>query len=128
MDSEFADQVQNDVRAYAETNTVLAKLRLVGGISRVLGLFLLLLTVILIVFALLAFGSVAAVAALSYHLPIWAATLIIGSVYILLLAGVIIFSKQLFINPFVRKLSAIFFAKEGQKIEEERLRKEAEND
>ncbi len=128
MNNEFINQVKTDISDYAKTLSVVGRLRLVAGLSRVLGLFLLLLTLILIVFALLAFAAVAAISAISTCLPVWAATLIVGAVYLLLLIAAIAFRKQLFINPFVRRLSAIFFAEEGRRIEEERLRKEAEND
>ena len=52
-------------------------------------------------FALLAFGAVAAIHALSACMPIWAASLIIGSIYIVLMAVTIMCRKQLFINPFI---------------------------
>ncbi len=124
----FIDQVQSDVRAYLKTCTAVGKLRIIGGLSRVLGLFLLLLTVVLLVFAASAFGAVAAIAGLSHCMPVWLAALIIGGVYLLLLCVAVLFRKQLFINPFVSLLSGAFFAEEGRRVEEQRLRKEAEND
>lgn len=128
MENPFLNEVQNDVKAYAQTLTTVGKLRLVGGISRVLGLFLLILTIILLLFGFIALCAVAAIHGLSFVMPIWAAALIVAASYIILIAVVIILRKQLFINPFVRLLSGVFFAEEGRKIEELRLRKEAEND
>ena len=52
--------------------------------------------------------------------------LLVLTLVLLILA--IIYRKKLFINPFVGLLSNIFFEEEGRKIEEERLRKEAEDD
>lgn len=128
MDNNYIDQVQNDLKAYLKTQTTIGKLRLIGGISRVLGIFLLALTLILLLFALLAFLSVSAISALSSVLPLWAAALIITAFYFVLICIAIICRKQLFINPFVRLLSLILFAREKQEMEEEQLRKEAEND
>lgn len=128
MENPFLNEVQNDVKAYAQTLTTVGKLRLVGGISRVLGLFLLILTIILLLFGFIALCAVAAIHGLSFVMPIWAAALIVAATYVILIAVVIILRKQLFINPFVRLLSGVFFAEEGRKIEELRLRKEAEND
>lgn len=128
MENPFLNEVQNDVKAYAQTLTTVGKLRLVGGISRVLGLFLLILTIILLLFGFIALCAVAAIHGLSFVMPIWAAALIVAASYVVLIAVVIILRKQLFINPFVRLLSDVFFAEEGRKIEELRLRKEAEND
>lgn len=128
MDNNYIDQVQTDLKAYLKTQTTICKLRLIGGISRVLGIFLLALTIILLLFALLSFLAVAALSALSIVLPLWAAALIIAALYLLLIVIAIVCRKQLFINPFVRRLSLIFFIREKQEMEEEQLRKEAEND
>ena len=128
MDNNYIDQVQTDLKAYIKTKTTIGKLRLIGGASRILGIFLLALTIILLLFALLAFLSVSAISALSSVLPLWAAALIITAFYLLLILIAIVCRKQLFINPFVRRLSQIFFAREKQEMEEELLRKEAEND
>lgn len=128
MENEFVDQVRTDLTAYAKTLSIVGRLRLIGGSSRVLGLFLLVLTVILLVFGITAFCSVAAIVALSYCMPLWAAALIMGGVYLLFVVIAVAFRKQLFINPFVKLLSGIFFAEEGRQIEEQRLREEVEND
>ena len=68
------------------------------------------------------------VAALSIALPLWASALIMAAFYLILILSAIVCRKQLFINPFVRRLSQIFFAREKQEMEEEQLRREAEND
>lgn len=128
MDNNYIDQVQTDLKAYLKTQTTIGKLRLVGGISRILGIFLLALTIILLLFALLSFLAVSAISALSIALPLWASALIMAAFYLLLILIAIVCRKQLFINPFVRRLSQIFFAREKQEMEEEQLRKETEND
>ena len=128
MDNNYLDQVQTDLKAYVKTQMTIGKLQLVGGISRILGIFLLALTIILLLFALLYFLAVSAISALSIALPLWASALIMAAFYLLLILIAIVCRKQLFINPFVRRLSQIFFAREKQEMEEEQLRKETEND
>jgi len=128
MENEFIHQVREDISAYLQTETILSKLRIVGGLSRVLGLFLLMLTVVLLFFGLLAFCCVAAIVGLSYCMPLWAAALVVGSLFVVGIILVVSFRKQLFINPFVKLLSGVLFEKEGRQIEEERLREEAIHD
>ncbi len=128
MDNENLQKLQSDLKAYAQTQYTIAKLRLVGGISKVLGYILLALTLILIGFAILAFVAFAAISALSLCMPTWAACLVIGGVYAILAIMAVIMRKKLFINPIVACLSGVLFASEKRKAEEERLRKEAEND
>ena len=45
MDNNYLDQVQTDLKAYVKTQMTIGKLQLVGGISRILGIFLLALTI-----------------------------------------------------------------------------------
>jgi hypothetical protein len=86
------------------------------------------LTISLLLFDLLSFLAVSAISVLSIALPLCASALIMAAFYLLLILIAIVCRKQLFINPFVRRLSQIFFAREKQEMEEEQLRKEAEND
>ncbi len=128
MENPFIDQVKADASAYLNTQSLLSRLRIVGGLSRVLGLFLLTLSIVLLLFGFIAFCGVAAVIGLSYCMPLWAAALLISAVFVLLILLAFFFRKQLFINPFVAILSKHLFAEEGRKAEEERLREEAIND
>ncbi len=101
MENDVFEQIKQEVSTYGQSMGEVGRLRLVSVVSRVLGLFLLIFTIVLCVFALLAFGAVAAIHALSACMPIWAASLIIGSIYIVLIAVTIMCRKQLFINPFI---------------------------
>lgn len=101
MENDVFEQIKQEVSTYGQSMGEVGRLRLVSIVSRVLGLFLLIFTIVLCVFALLAFGAVAAIHALSACMPIWAASLIIGSIYIVLIAVTIMCRKQLFINPFI---------------------------
>lgn len=128
FDSFVSKKTQEDVQAWAKTRYTLTKLRLTGGISRLLGMVLMLVSIILLIFASLIFGSIAAISALADCMPVWAASLIFVGLFIVMIVCVIVFRKQLFINPLVRKVSAIMFEWEARQAEEERLRKEAEDD
>ena len=101
MENDIFEQLKQELSTYGQSMGEVGRLRLVSVVSRVLGLFLLIFTIVLCVFALLAFGAVAAIHALSACMPIWAASLIIGSIYIVLMAVTIMCRKQLFINPFI---------------------------
>lgn len=105
MANDMIDQLKKDVGAYGQSLGEVSKLRIIGIVSRVMGLFLLMLTIVLMVFALLSFGAVAIINALSAHMPIWAAALIMGAMYILLIIVTFLCRKPLFVHPFIRLMS-----------------------
>ena len=90
---------------YGKSLGEVSKLQLIGIISRVLGLFLLILTVVLCALALFTFGAVAIIDILANYMPVWAAALIIGSTYIVLIIIAIACRKPLFIHPFIKLLT-----------------------
>ena len=105
MANDVIDQLKKDVSAYGESLSEVSKLRIIGIVSRVMGLFLLMITLVLLVFALFSFGAVAIINALSNHMPIWAAALIMGAMYILLIIVTILCRKPLFVHPFIRLMN-----------------------
>jgi membrane protein implicated in regulation of membrane protease activity len=105
MNNPLFNLLKSEVSGYSEALTRVGKLRLIALISRVLGRFLLILTLVLFAFALFAFGAVAAISALSVHMPVWAAALIIAGVCVLLIIITIACRRTLFINPFISILS-----------------------
>ena len=105
MENDFFNQMKSEVTNYGKSLGEVGKLRLIGIISRVLGLFLLIFSVVLCALALFTFGAVAAIDAMSACMPIWAASLIIGCTYIVLIGIAIACRKPLFINPFIKLLS-----------------------
>lgn len=105
MDQDVIGQIKNEVRTYGQSLGEVGKLRLIGLISRVLGLFLLMFIVLLLVFGLLSFAAVAILDTLSNHMPLWAAALALGGLYLVLIAIVIACRKPLFIHPFIRLMS-----------------------
>jgi uncharacterized protein involved in cysteine biosynthesis len=105
MENDFLSQIKQEVMAYGKSLGEVGKLRLIGIISRVLGMFLLILTVVLCALALFTFAAIALIDILSAYMPVWAAALIIGSTYIVLIFLAILCRKPLFIHPFIKMLS-----------------------
>lgn len=105
MENELFEEVKKEVTACGEAVGEVGKLRLINLVSRLLGLFLLIFTIVLLVSALFTFAAVAAIDILSTYMPTWAASLLIGSIYLVLIALVLAFKKQLFIHPFIRLMS-----------------------
>ena len=105
MENDFVQQAKDELTGLGQSFADVSKLRLVGVVSRILGLFLLIFTVVLLVLALLSFGAVAVINALSNHMPIWAAALILAGVYSVLIAVTIALRKPLFIHPFIRLMT-----------------------
>ena len=105
MENELFEEVKKEVTACGEAVGEVGKLRLIDLVSRLLGLFLLIFTIVLLLSALFTFGAVAAIDILSNYMPTGAASLLIGSIYLVLIAVVLAFKKQLFIHPFIRLMS-----------------------
>ena len=101
MENEVFNQLKNELSSYGKSIGEVGRLRLIGIVSRVLGLFLMIFTIVLCALALLTFGAVAAIDAMSAVMPVWAAALIISSVYVLIIAIAIVCRKPLFIHPFI---------------------------
>lgn len=105
METTFYESIKNEAVTYGKSIGRVGQLRLIGIISRVLGLFLLIFNIVLCVFALFAFGAVAAIDALSQCMPVWAAALIASAVCLLLMAIVVAARKPLFVHPFIALMS-----------------------
>ena len=101
------EQILSEVENYAKAEYELARLQVIDNTSRVVGALLLTICLILIAFAVLAFCAAAAVVALAQYVPTWAACLIVGAVYLLLIPLLIACSKQLCTDPIVSKLSGL---------------------
>lgn len=99
-----------DTRAYLNTQYDLLRLGLLEKLSKIIGLILFALVVILLLFAMMGFGAITLAFVLAQWLPLWASFLIIGGFFLLQLILAVIFRKQWFINPIVAALSAILFS------------------
>jgi len=99
------NQAKEELTEYSRSLGNIGRLRLIGIVSRVLGLFLMILTVVLCALALFTFGAVAAIDAMAIYMPVWAAALIIGCSYIVIIILAIVCRKPLFVHPFIKLLS-----------------------
>ena len=114
-------QLLSEVETFAKAEYDVARLQVIDSTSRLVGSLLLTICLILVAFAVLAFCAAAAVVALAQCLPTWAACLIVGAVYLLLIPILIVCSKPLFVDPIVRKLSG---QKNSEELKYETLRAE----
>ncbi len=105
MENDFANQIKNELTDYGKSIGEIGKLHLVGLVSRVLGLFLLLFTIVLCAISLFTFAAVAVIDVLANYMPVWGAALVIGSTYVLIIIVAILCRKQLFIQPFIKLLT-----------------------
>ncbi len=105
MENKLFEQVKDEAITYGKALGKVGKLHFIGIVSRVLGLFLLILTVVLCVFALFTFGAVAAIDVLAKYMPVWAAALLIGSTYLVLMIVAVLARKPLFVHPFISLLT-----------------------
>lgn len=125
MENELIEQFKNDATNYGKAVGNAGKLHLIGVVSRILGLFLLIFSIVLCALAFFAFAAVAAIDALAQCMPVWAAALVIGTVYLLLIMLALVCRKQLFINPFIKLMSEQLIDSE-EKLEIETLKAEHE--
>ena len=112
LPEEQYQQLLSDARAYLNTQYDILRLGLLEKLSKVIGLIIFALVVILLLFAILGFGAVTVAFVLSQWLPLWASFLIVGGCFLLQLILAFIFRKQWFVNPIVAALSAILFSRD----------------
>lgn len=104
---ETKEVLRQDVENYARSQAEVLRLKAVAVVGNVIGSVLLALCLILITFAVLACLALAAVFALSQCVPTWAACLIVGGIYLLLIPVVIYLSKVIFVNVVIKKMSGL---------------------
>ena len=105
MGNDFFALIKQELTEYGKSLGQYGQLRLIGIISRVLGMFLLIFTVVLCGLALFTFAAIALIDILANYMPVWAASLIIGSTYVVLIVVALVCRQKLFINPFIKLLS-----------------------
>ena len=101
------EQILSEVGTFAKAEYEVARLRVIENASHIVGTLLLTICLILVGFAVLAFCAVAAVIALAECVPAWAACLIVGAFYFLLIPVLFACRKPLFINPIIRNLTGL---------------------
>lgn len=137
MENDFLDQIKSELTEYGKSLGKVGELRLVGIISRVLGLFLFIFVVLLCLLAVITFAAVALIDVLSNYMAVWGASLIVGCGYLLIIVVAVACRKPLFINPFIKQLTQQIRTEEElelktleaeNKAEVQRVRMEAEVD
>lgn len=111
-DSQYS-KLGADVQSFLSKRLDLFRVRLLEKVSRILGLIVSVLVVLFLSSIVVIFGGIALAYVLGQWLPMWAAYLIVGGVFVVLVIVAVAFRKQLFINPIVGALVAILFASGG---------------
>ena len=113
IDTSRYNRLVEQFKRVCSTRYDLLLLSLLEKLSRIIGVVILSLVIVLGVFAAFAFGTFALALLLSKWIPLWAACLIMGAVFILVIVLAIVFRQKLFINPIVAALSGIIFSPDG---------------
>lgn len=109
FDSEKYQQTWADIKQFASTKFDLIKIDFLEKAARIVGLILFALVLILLLFAVISFGCLALIFAIGQTLPMWASTLIVVALWLLIMIGAIVYRQQLFINPMLAAISSILF-------------------
>ena len=105
--------METDVRKYLDLKVDELKLKTIDGLSVGLGRILSLMTVLMLAAIVLAAFAFGIVLLLGEAIGSWAAaSFIIGGVVLLLLLGVVLVWKKLFVNVFVKLFINIFYGNE----------------
>lgn len=109
MDTQYSKLI-GDLQSYLSKRYDLFLVRVLEKVSILLGLLISLVVVLFLASVVVIFGGIALAYVLGQWLPMWAAYLIIGAVFLLLLVLAVVFRRQWFINPIVALLSTILFS------------------
>ncbi len=109
MDSSQYTKLLGDAQSFLSKRYDLFLLRLLEKASVIIGLLITLVVVLFLASIAVIFSGIALAYVLGQWLPMWAAYLIIGAVFVLLLVLAIVFRRQWFVNPIVAILSSVLF-------------------
>ena len=109
MDNSQYSKLIEDIRSYLGKRYDLFLLRLLEKVSIIVGLIITLIVVLFLASIVVVFSGIALAYVLGQWLPMWAAYLIIGAVFLLLLVLAVVFRRQWFVNPVVAILSSVLF-------------------
>lgn len=115
FDKSTYEQTWADIKQYASTRFDLFKIGFLEKAAKIAGLIIFALALVLLLFAIISFGCIALIFAIGQTLPMWASTLIVVALWLLIMIGAIAFRKQLFINPMLVAIGAILFAEPDKK-------------
>ncbi len=103
------EQLINDVKQYASTRYDLLRLEVLEKLSLIIGLLILILISVFLVLIAFAYFTIAVAMWLANYMSMSLAFCIIGSLFIVVMAVLVLLRKRLFINPLVEQLSKILF-------------------
>ena len=110
MDNSDYKKLLDDTKSYLNSRYDLLRLEILEKLSRIIGLIILALVVVLLIFGALAFFGMALMFLLSKVLPYGISSCILGGVFLLVILLAVLFKERWFINPTVKSLSKILFA------------------
>ncbi len=110
METSEYKKLLGDVKEYLNSRYDLLRLELLEKLSRILGLVIMALVVVLLVFGALSFFGMALMFLLSKVVPLSVSCCILGAVFLLLIVLAYFCREQWFINPVVKSLAKILFA------------------
>lgn len=110
MDSSQYSKLLGDAQGFLSKRYDLFLLRLLEKASIIIGLIITLVVVLFLCALVVLFAGIAMAYVLGQWLPMWAAFLIIGGLFVLLLVPAVIFRRQWFVNPIVAILSSVLFS------------------
>lgn len=110
MDNSQYSKLFEDAHTFLSKRYDLFLLRLLEKVSIIIGLLITLVVVLFLASIVVLFSGIALAYVLGQWLPMWAAYLIIGAIFLLLLVLAVVFRRQWFINPIVAVLSSILFS------------------
>lgn len=130
MDNSQYSKLIEDIRSCFSRRYDLFLVRLLEKVSIIVGLIITLIVVLFLTSIVVVFGGIALAYVLGQWLPMWAAYLIIGGVFLLLLVLAVVFRRQWFVNPVVAILSSVLFSNgsTGSSADTSAERKEADHD
>ncbi|MBQ6683124.1 MAG: phage holin family protein [Paludibacteraceae bacterium] len=113
------EQLVDEVKQYASTRYDLLRLEVLEKLSLIIGLLMVVLISVFLVLIAFAYFTIALAMWLANYMSMSLAFCIIGSVFLVVMAVLVILRKRLFINPLVAQLSGILFREVKQLDSEE---------
>ena len=102
-------QLLDDGKSYLKTRYDLLRLELLDKLSKIFGQLVLIIVMLFLAMAMVAYLSVALVNALAGVMPVWLACVILAAIFIIAAAILFYNREKIFINPFVKLLSGLLF-------------------
>lgn len=105
MESENNSQILTEVQSYVKSEYDIVRLKATKRASLIAGAFLLIICVLFLAFLMIVSLAVGGTLALLEIMPAWAVFLIMGVIFLVMIAVLLLCSNLIFVNPIVRVLS-----------------------